>query len=107
MAHPPKKLQHILWSVDVNHLDIEQDKNYIIHQILSYGMIEDFIWLFRTYSLKDVLKTFTNVPYKDYRPARFSLIKNYVLGLKSFPMDERFYVKNTPRPLGQKTPKGL
>ncbi|OGG30093.1 hypothetical protein A2971_04480 [Candidatus Gottesmanbacteria bacterium RIFCSPLOWO2_01_FULL_46_21] len=100
MAHPPKNLQHVLWSVNTDRLDIETDKHYIIHQIFSHGRLEDFRWLFQTYSFTDIVRVFTHVPYKDYRPARFHFVKNILLGLTSSTLDKRRYVKNIPRALG-------
>lgn len=100
MAHPPKNLQHVLWSADINRLDVQADKHYIIHQIFSHGSFEDFRWLFQTYSFTDIIRVFTTVPYKDYRPARFHFVKNVLLGLKNRALDKRRYVKNIPRDLG-------
>lgn len=100
MAHPPKDLQHVLWSADVTRLNIETDKHYIIHQIFSHGSFDDFRWLFHTYPLSDIIHIFTTVPYKDYRPARFHFVKNILLGLENHTLDKRRYVKNIPRDLG-------
>ncbi len=93
----PQKLQGILWSVDIKHLDIEKDKGYIIHQIFSYGNFDDISWVLKTYSKKDIISTFTKIPFKDYRASRFNLIKNFLLGLRNFNLNERLYVKNIPR----------
>lgn len=95
----PKRLQAVLWSVDVNHLNKQRDKAYIIHQIFSYGRLEDILWVFNTYTKEEIKKTFTQRPYKDYWPSRFYFVKNYLLGLTQDTMDERLYVKNTPRRL--------
>ncbi|KKR33986.1 MAG: hypothetical protein UT63_C0009G0016 [Candidatus Gottesmanbacteria bacterium GW2011_GWC2_39_8] len=38
MNNPPPNLQGILWFSDIHDLDIER-KNYIIHQILSLGVL--------------------------------------------------------------------
>lgn len=100
MIRPPKKLQHVLWSTDTDRLDIEKDKNYIIHQVFSHGRFEDFGWVFRTYPLSDIIRVFTTIPYKDYHPARFHFVKNILLGLQNHTMDKRRYVKNIPRDLG-------
>ncbi len=96
----PQKLQSVLWSTDVRLLDKERDKNYVIHQILSYGRLEDIRWLLQTYTKKNIKNVFTHVPYKDYAAARFYFIKNYLLNLKRQLLDEMLYVKNIPRRLG-------
>ncbi|MBM3208889.1 hypothetical protein FJZ40_01155 [Candidatus Shapirobacteria bacterium] len=95
----PKKLQGVLWSVDVNHLDLEKDKGYIIHQIFSYGRLEEIAWLFKIFPKAEIIKIFTTHPYKDYEASRFNFVKNYLLNLKNQQLDERHYVKNIPRDL--------
>ena len=96
----PKHLQSVLWSTDVSLLDTKRDKNYIIHQILSYGRLEDIRWLLQTYTKKDIISVFANIPYKDYDAARFFFVKNHLLNLKHQLLDEMLYVKNIPRHLG-------
>lgn len=93
----PKRLQAVLWSSDINDLDIERDKGYVIHQIFSYGRMEDILWLFKTYPKKDLVKIFTTYPFKDYRYPRFNLVKNYILGLRDRHLNEKLYVENIPR----------
>lgn len=93
----PNRLQAILWSQDVYSLDLEKDKIYIIHQILSHGNIDDIVWLFKKYRKNDILGVFIKHPYKDYAPSRFSFIKKMVLFLKDYPLNPKRYVKNIPR----------
>lgn len=93
----PQRLQAVLWSTDVKLLDLEKDKGYIIHQIFSYGNLDDILWVIKTYSKKDIISTFTKIPFKDYRASRFNLIKNFLLGLRNFNLNEKLYIKNIPR----------
>ncbi|MDP1722031.1 MAG: hypothetical protein Q8L37_02370 [Candidatus Gottesmanbacteria bacterium] len=97
MAHPPKDLQGALWSAEVNTMDLEKDKNYIIHQVFSHGSLEDMFWVLRTYPRDSIRHVFATVPYKDYRAPRFYFIKNFLLNLRDTPMNEHRYVKNIPR----------
>lgn len=92
----PKKLQPVLWSTDVNLLDSERDKYYIIHQILSFGIMDEIRWVLKTYSKKEIIDTFKK-SFKDYRRQRFYLVKDALLELSDWHPDERYYVKNTPR----------
>lgn len=96
----PRGLQSVLWSTNINLLDVERDKGYIIHQIFAYGRMEDILWVFKTYPKREIIKTFTSIPYKDYRAGRFNFVKNYLLDLKNYKLDDRYYVKNIPRALG-------
>lgn len=93
----PNKLQGVLWSKSINSLNIEKDRIYIIHQIFSHGRMEDILWLFQTYPLSILKDIFASHPYKDYDAPRFYFTKNYLLGLKDKQLDEKKYVKNTPR----------
>ncbi len=92
----PKKLQSVLWSTNTDHLDLEKDKYYIIHQILSFGRLDEIVWLLKTYSKKTITDIFMQ-SFKDYRRQRFYLVKDAILGLKQWHPDERYYVRNTPR----------
>jgi len=59
----PKTLQSILWSASVKKLDLDSDKNYIIHQVLTYGSLEQIRWLFETYGRKTIKEVFV---YKTF-----------------------------------------
>lgn len=92
----PKKLQPVLWSVDVNRLDMEKDKYYIIHQIFAYGGMKDIFWVLQNYSKREIVEVFKQ-GFKDYRRPRFYFIKDALLRLEDWHPDERYYVKNIPR----------
>jgi len=93
----PQALQSVLFSSDINKLNLKTDKTYIIHQIFSQGRMKDILWLFKTYSKNELTTVFTKKPYKDYESSRFYFIKNYILHLKNLQLNEKLYVKNTPR----------
>src|SRR5437016_4170922 len=97
----PKRLQPVLWSSSIESLDVERDKAYIIHQLFSHGRMEDMLWLFETYPKDELKEIFADHPYKDYDAARFNFVKKYLLGLNERDLNEKRYVKNTPRDLGQ------
>ncbi|OGM20825.1 hypothetical protein A2863_01635 [Candidatus Woesebacteria bacterium RIFCSPHIGHO2_01_FULL_38_9b] len=99
MGQIPRNLQGVLWSVDVKNLDIESDKNYIIHQILAYGTWKNLKWLFKTYSESQIKIAFLKYPSKDYRPVVFNFVTKILFGLKQLP-DERYYVTTYPRIIG-------
>jgi len=50
----PKKMKWLFWSYDINSLDLEIDKDYIISQVLNYGTWEDLKWLFKVYRKRDI-----------------------------------------------------
>lgn len=93
----PANLQPILWSVGIDKLDLQKDKSYIIHQVLAYGTWEHLKWLFKTYPRDEIKKVFIERPAKDYVPASFNFIKNYVLDLDDKNINIENYVRTFPR----------
>jgi hypothetical protein len=89
----PAHLQGILWSADVGKLDMERDRNYIVHQVLMYGDLPDIKWLLKIYSPGTVRSVFINSPKKVYTKPIFRLVKNFFLALKETDLDERKYVR--------------
>ena len=102
----PKSLQWVLWSADVNHLDKEKDKYYIIHQILIYGGIEEIKWLFSNYSKKEIVDVFLQ-PYKNYPKKIFYFVKNFILNLKNKKIDEDAYVTSIYGPIRRRTARSF
>lgn len=97
MSKIPKNLQGILWSRNINNLDLQEDKNYIVHQILAYGVWEHYLWLFKTYGRDEVKRVFATYPSKDYHNNEaFNFIKLNILGINE-EMDKRYYSKEYPR----------
>ena len=103
MVHPPASLQPILWSVNVKHLDLEEDKGYIIPQVLVYGTLKEIRWLFQTYSKSAIANYFMNHPVKLYPKDTFLFTKNYLLGLEHKPLDADKYVTSFFGPVKQRT----
>ncbi len=85
-------LQGVFWSKDVSSLDLQQDKNYIIHQVLMYGSLDHIRWLQTVYSDAEIKKVFIDKPKKIYTPQAFNLIKNYLLKIE-VNLSEKNYVK--------------
>ena len=103
----PSHLQAVLWSANIDDLNLQKDKPYIIHQILACGRLEDIVWLFRTYPKAEIINIFTTTPYKNYQASRFQFIKNYVLHLNHSHLNEKLYVQNTPRDLGYRKTESI
>ena len=100
-------LQPILWSVNVENLDLEEDKTYIVNQILAYGGFKELRWLFKNYSLKTIKKVFLYHPIKTYRASTFNFVSEIVLNLKNINFPKERYVINTPRAIRQRKKKNL
>jgi len=91
-----EKLKAILWSKNIKAIDSEVDKVYIIHQVLSYGDIDEIKLLLKIYSLEEVRDVFVNFPKKIYTKPVFLFIKNYLLKINK-ELDEKYYVKSFSR----------
>ena len=89
----PEKLKAILWSKNIKTVDAEIDKIYIIHQILSYGGIDEIKLLLKIYSFKEIKNIFLDFPKKIYTKPVFLFVKNYLLKINK-ELDEKYYVKS-------------
>ncbi len=107
MAHPPKDLQAILWSSDVNQLNLKKDKGYIISQVLQYGDLSEIRWLFTTYGRKAITEEFLRHPIKIYFKKPFYFIKNHLLSLANIPLDEEDYVTSISGSIRQRTANSI
>lgn len=103
MAHPPKNIQAILWSADVNQLDLIKDKYYIIHQVLIYGTMTEIRWLLHAYGMQEVVKVFVGEPARWYSKKVFHFVKNYILPLRNKKLYEEDYVTSIYGPIRQRT----
>lgn len=89
----PEKLKVILWSKNIKTLNPETDKVYIIHQVLSYGDIDDIKLLSKIYTLKEIKNIFLNFPKKIYTRPIYLFVKNYLLKINK-ELGEKYYVKS-------------
>src|SRR3989339_540614 len=87
--------QGILWSKDIKNIDLEGDKIYIIHQVLSYGKINQIKYLFKIYKPREIIDVFVNHPKRIYSPAVFNFIKNFILNFKEKDLSANKYVKTS------------
>jgi CRISPR/Cas system CSM-associated protein Csm2 small subunit len=93
----PKFLKGYFWFTNFDRLDLDKDKEDIIHQILSIGSLEAVRWLFNTYGRNTIRKVFLEKPAKTYRPETFNWAKNILLDLEKKKLNLNQYVINTSR----------
>ena len=93
----PEFLKGYFWSVKFSELDVNKDRDYIIHQILSFGDLSAIRWLFRTYGKKIIKNSFIKKSSKIYRPQTFNWVTKTILDLKNKNLNPNQYVINTPR----------
>jgi len=92
----PSGLKPVLWSKNINNLDLIDDKVYIIHQVLSYGSIGDIKILFKIYSRNEIEEVFIDFPKKIYTRPVFLFLKDFLLKINSG-LEENKYVKSFTR----------
>ena len=92
-------LQVILWSKNIEKLDLKKDKIYIIHQILSYGSLKQIKWLFKVYGPNEIRGVFLKYPKRIYIASVFYFVKNFILDLKEEKLPPKDYVKTPLRAL--------
>ena len=97
----PKFLKAYFWSVKFNELELDKDKDYIIHQILAFGDLKAIRWLLKVYGKKNIKDSFLKKPTKTYRIQTFNFVKNILLDLKGKRPSANQYVINTPRNIRQ------
>lgn len=95
MKSIPKHLQGILWSKNIDKLDVKRDANYIIHQILAYGCLSDLKWLLKTYPKEKIKGIFVSLPKKVYTRPSFRFVKDIVLDLENQILEEKTYVRSS------------
>lgn len=98
-SHIPTSFQSILWSTNINKLNVEKDKEYIIHQFLTYATLDQLRWLFATYTKEEIIDTFIHRPIKMYPKETFHFVKNYLLTLNNSNVDKDDYVTSIHGPV--------
>lgn len=99
MAHPPKWLQAVLKSTAVEDLDLDENKPYIVHQILAFGTWEQIGWLLNNYGVDTVREVFQKQPMKLYSPAAFHFTQ-LILNAPDTLAHNNLYDQTLPRHIG-------
>ena len=68
---------HLFWDVDVDKLDIEKSKRYIIQKTLDYGLKKDWDLIYQHFGIKEIADIAISIRDLDERSASFvALIAN-------------------------------
>lgn len=87
----PKNFAPLFWFLDYKKLDLEEDKHLIVHQVLSYGTMDDLRELFKIYGFKTVREEFKKPKPGLYQPSVLAFCQ-YILGVNK--LDKQKYLKN-------------
>ncbi len=84
----PQSVRAVLWSYDLNKIDLATHKELIITQVLNFGSKEATDWLFKTYSKDEIIKVASLVPLGQWDKKSLALWSLY-LGIKPTLRSER------------------
>lgn len=86
---PNKKMKYLFWSYDMESLDLEKDKDYIITQVLNYGDWEDLKWFFRIYSREEIRE----VVARPSKGVWFEKVLNFWIKMFNIKIKKEIYKK--------------
>lgn len=63
--------QHLFWDVDLEKIDLEKNKCFIIERILARGDLDDFKWAFSFFGEELIKDTLINAKALDAKSQNF------------------------------------
>lgn len=87
MKKLPKSFQRILWSYDIDKMDIKEDKKEIITQTLNYGRWEDLNLLYKLYPEEDIKEVISH----PRRGVWFEKVLNFWTRMYNIKLEEDVY----------------
>lgn len=87
----PEYLKEIFWDIDINELDVNKNKRFIISRILSFSKDESAKWMYKTYTDEDILDVAKNSRNLTLKAAIF--LKN----IYNLSEDEMIYFVNAKK----------
>lgn len=85
--------EHLFWNVNKDDLDFESSKEFIIHRVLEYGLLNDWELIKEIYSLETIKQT--SLQFSNLDPVTLSFLSAiFNIDKRKF----RCYTKNTSTP---------
>lgn len=63
--------EHLFWDVDIETLDINKNFAFILQRILRYGLLKDWILLYKTFGIKKITQTAKTIRNLDDKSLHF------------------------------------
>lgn len=82
----PTSVRAVLWSYNIDALDLEKNKKSIVSQILNYGNEKAIKWLFKQYPMRVVAQAAQSIPLNQWNKKSLAMWR-LILDLKP---QERF-----------------
>jgi hypothetical protein len=64
----PVDLRPLLWSYNLDEIDLEKDKKTIIINVINYGRLKHWQWLKRTYGTERVREVLSKIRATEIKP---------------------------------------
>ena len=74
----PQSVKAVLWSYDLNKIDLIVHKKLIITQVLNFGSKESTDWLFRTYPKEEITQVASLIPLGQWDEKSLALWSLYL-----------------------------
>ena len=71
----PQSVKAVLWSYDLNTIEVQKDKKLIIFQVLNFGSEDAIKWLFKEYGLSVIEEEARTIPLSQWNKKSLSLWK--------------------------------
>ena len=82
-ARVPETLHPLLWSYDLDRIDVSRHQKTIIIQVVNYGTLAHWRWLRDTYGRERVREVLEDVPATALRPQARRLA-SLIFGVEEF-----------------------
>ena len=69
----PQSVKAVLWSYELDHIEVKKHKKIIIFQVLNFGAEEAIEWLFKQYDFTTIKKIANNTPLFQWNKKSLSL----------------------------------
>ena len=63
--------QFLFWDTQVEHINTEQHKNYIIERVISRGLLQDFYFLLQLYTQEEIKEALRKSKMLDKKTVNF------------------------------------
>lgn len=91
MSTKKSQFSHLFWFLDKRNPDLKKDKNLVVHQVLSYGTMDDIRNLVKFYGKTAIKKEFVKPRPGLYYPSVLEFCRRF-LGVKK--INKKEYLKN-------------
>lgn len=63
--------KHLFWDVNIKELDFQKNMKQIIHRVLDYGLIDDWLFIQNYYGIREIAEVALTIRDLDKKSASF------------------------------------